>query len=87
MNMWRRLFVSLAVAFGLFAAVAGQAMAQEPPALGWLAAANQRHERVENSPKPSSITKPSSAWDTGTPWCTTTSGMRTWRAATWGGRS
>ena len=47
MNMWRRLFLSLAVAFGLFAAVAGEAMAQEPPALGRLAAANQRHERGE----------------------------------------
>ena len=47
MNMWRRLFVSLAVALGLFAAVAGEAMAQEPPALGRLAAANQRHERGE----------------------------------------
>ena len=47
MNMWRRLFLSLAVAFGLFAAVAGEAMAQEPPALGRLAAANQRYERGE----------------------------------------
>ena len=47
MKVSRRLFISLVVAFGVFASLTGGAMAQEPSGPEMMAVANQRFERGE----------------------------------------
>ena len=47
MNRWARVAMGLLAAFGVLAALAGGAMAQEPSPAGMMAEANQRFERGE----------------------------------------
>ena len=47
MNRWARVAMGLLAAFGVLAALAGVAMAQEPSPAGMMAEANQRFERGE----------------------------------------